>query len=143
MKKVKKNQVKILSQILGVLKPEGLHEEVRAVIGRNYIASRTVVRELESSQEDLSKQLITDRFKELNTKEDRTADEEVEFNTLSKSINKTFADVMDPLLDEECELNATPISQSQYDKLMDNPGSLTYGELGFIYELLVDETKAE
>ena len=135
MKTLKKSEVRVLAQVLAGIKLEDLPKECRASFTRNYLVCRTVTRELEDLQTEASDRLFTEEYKTLSQKENRTAEETDIFNKLTESINKEFADIMDPIVSEKVTLKFTPMTDDQFDKLCEDIKKVDIGTVCFIKEL--------
>ena len=136
MKTFKKSEVRALVQIMAGIKLANMTSEVKVPLTRNFVRLRSVVKEIEDIQKDTSEKLITEDYKLLSEKRDRTSEEETIFTEMSESINTDYAAVIDPILKEECEIDIHFITDKQFDKFVEK-FDLELAIAGIIYDNFV------
>ena len=119
MKVFKKSEVRALVQVMAGIKLANMTSEVKVPLTRNFVRLRSVVKEIEDIQKDTSDKLLTEEYKVLSEKQDRTSEEETRFAELNESINKDYAAVVEPIFNEDCEIDIQYITEKQYDKFIE------------------------
>ena len=137
MQKLKKGIINSLVKILATIDTSKMSSESRVAIVRNFIAMKLISNEISTLEEETTKKLITDEFKELQTKENKTDEETKKLNELTDQINKEYIDILNTTLNEEVEVDIKIISESDFDKLIGEVTDLKPNQFDLIYELLV------
>lgn len=137
MQKLKKGIINSLVKILATIDTSKMSSDSRVVIVRNFIAMKLISNEISTLEEETTKRLITDEFKELQTKENKTNEEAKKLNELTDQINKEYIDVLNTVLNEEVEVDIKIISESDFDKLIGEVTDLKPNQFDLIHELLV------
>lgn len=136
MQTFKKSEVRALVQIMSSIKLERMTSEVKVPITRNFVRLRTVVKELEEMQKEISDKLVTDEFRELSENKARTPEEETYFNELVESINAEYAEVIDPILNETCDIDIQHLTEAQFDSLIEK-SDFELGIAGIVHDNFV------
>ena len=137
MQKLKKGIINSLVKILATIDTSKMSSESRVAIVRNFIAMKLISNEISTLEEETTKKLITDEFKELQTKENKTDEETKKLNELTDQINKEYIDILNTTLNEEVEVDIKIISESDFDKLIGEVTDLKPNQFDLIHELLV------
>lgn len=137
MEKLKKGLISSLAKILATIDTSKMSSESRVAIVRNFIAMKLISNEISTLEEETTKKLITDEFKELQTKENKTDEETKKLNELTDQINKEYIDILNTTLNEEVEVDIKIISESDFDKLIGEVTDLKPNQFDLIHELLV------
>ena len=137
MEKLKKGIINSLVKILATIDTSKMSSESRVAIVRNFIAMKLISNEISTLEEETTKKLITDEFKELQTKENKTDEETKKLNELTDQINKEYIDILNTTLNEEVEVDIKIISESDFDKLIGEVTDLKLNQFDLIHELLV------
>ena len=137
MEKLKKGIINSLVKILATIDTSKMSSESRVAIVRNFIAMKLISNEISTLEEETTKKLITDEFKELQTKENKTDEETKKLNELTDQINKEYIDILNTTLNEEVEVDIKIISESDFDKLIGEVTDLKPNQFDLIHELLV------
>ena len=139
MEKLKKGIINSLVKILATIDTSKMSSESRVAIVRNFIAMKLISNEISTLEEETTKKLITDEFKELQTKENKTDEETKKLNELTDQINKEYIDILNTTLNEEVEVDIKIISESDFDKLIGEVTDLKPNQFDLIHEVLVKE----
>lgn len=137
MQKLKKGIINSLVKILATIDTSKMSSESRVAIVRNFIAMKLISNEISTLEEETTKKLITDKFKELQTKENKTDEETKKLNELTDQINKEYIDILNTTLNEEVEVDIKIISESDFDKLIGEIVDLKPNQFDLIHEALV------
>ena len=137
MQKLKKGIIKTLNTILSTIDTTKLESEVRITLVRNYILTKTIANELSTLEEETVKKIITDEFKELQSKENKTEQDTIHLNELSNQINKEYADILSSSLNEEVDIDLKTMSEDDFDKLIGEITDLKPNQFDLIHEVLV------
>ena len=137
MQKLKKGIIKTLNTILSTIDTTKLESEVRITLVRNYILTKTIANELSTLEEETVKKIITDEFKELQSKENKTEQDTIHLNELSNQINKEYADILSSSLNEEVDIDLKTMSEEAFDKLIGEVTDLKPNQFDLIHEVLV------
>ena len=137
MEKLKKGIINSLVKILATIDTSKMSSESRVAIVRNFIAMKLISNEISTLEEETTKKLITDEFKELQTKENKTDEETKKLNELTDQINKEYIDILNTTLNEEIEVDIKIISESDFDKLIGEIVDLKPNQFDLIHEVLV------
>lgn len=137
MQKLKKGIIKTLNTILSTIDTTKLESEVRITLVRNYILTKTISNELSTLEEETVKKIITDEFKELQSKENKTEQDTIRLNELSNQINKEYVDILSSSLNEEVDIDLKTMSEDDFDKLIGEIVDLKPNQFDLIHEALV------
>lgn len=137
MEKLKKGIINSLVKILATIDTSKMSSESRVAIVRNFIAMKLISNEISTLEEETTKKLITDEFKELQTKENKTDEETKKLNELTDQINKEYIDILNTTLNEEVEVDIKIISESDFDKLIGEVTDLKPNQFDLVHEALV------
>ena len=137
MQKLKKGIIKTLNTILSTIDTTKLESEVRITLVRNYILTKTIANELSTLEEETVKKIITDEFKELQSKENKTEQDTIHLNELSNQINKEYVDILSSSLNEEVDIDLKTMSEDDFDKLIGEITDLKPNQFDLIHEVLV------
>ena len=137
MEKLKKGIINSLVKILATIDTSKMSSESRVAIVRNFIAMKLISNEISTLEEETTKKLITDEFKELQTKENKTDEETKKLNELTDQINKEYIDILNTTLNEEIEVDIKIISESDFDKLIGEIVDLKPNQFDLIHEVFV------
>jgi len=137
MQKLKKGIIKTLNIILATIDTTKLKSEVRIALVRNYIITKTIANELSTLEEETVKKIITDEFKELQSKENKTEQDTIHLNELSNQINKEYIDILSSSLNEEVDIDLKTMSEDDFDKLIGEITDLKPNQFDLIHEVLV------
>ena len=114
-----------------------MSSESRVAIVRNFIATKLVANEIAMLEEETSKKLITDEFKGLQVKENKTEEETKLFAKLTEQINKEYIDILSSNLNEEVDIDLKTMSEDDFDKLIGEIVDLKPNQFDLIHEVLV------
>lgn len=139
MQKLKKGIIKALNTILASTDTTKLDSDVRVKLVRNFIITRIIANELNTLEEETVKKIVTDEYRELQAKENKTDNEIKTFNTLTEQVNKEYIDILNPVLNEEIEVDLKQISEEEFDKLVSGIANLNLTQFDLLHELLVEK----
>lgn len=139
MKKLKKGIISSLAKILATIDTSKMSSDSRVAIVRNFIATKLVANEIAMLEEETSKKLITDEFKELQAKENKTEEEIKLFAKLTEQINKEYIDILSSNLNEEIDIDLKSMSEDDFDKLIGEIVDLKPNQFDLIHEVLVNK----
>lgn len=137
MEKLKKGIISSLAKILATVDTSKMSSESRVAIVRNFIATKLVANEIATLEEETGKKLITDEFKELQAKENKTEEEIKLFAKLTEQINKEYIDILSSNLNEEVDIDLKTMSEDDFDKLIGEIVDLKPNQFDLIHEVLV------
>ena len=137
MKKLKKGIISSLAKILATVDTSKMSSDSRIAIVRNFIATKLVANEIAMLEEETSKKLITDEFKGLQVKENKTEEETKLFAKLTEQINKEYIDILSSNLNEEVDIDLKTMSEDDFDKLIGEIVDLKPNQFDLIHEVLV------
>lgn len=137
MEKLKKGLISSLAKILATVDTSKMSSDSRIAIVRNFIATKLVANEIATLEEETSKKLITDEFKELQAKENKTEEEIKLFAKLTEQINKEYIDILSSNLNEEVDIDLKTMSEDDFDKLIGEIVDLKPNQFDLIHEALV------
>lgn len=137
MEKLKKGIISSLAKILATVDTSKISSDSRIAIVRNFIATKLVANEIAMLEEETSKKLITDEFKELQVKENKTEEETKLFAKLTEQINKEYIDILSSNLNEEVDIDLKTMSEDDFDKLIGEIVDLKPNQFDLIHEVLV------
>ena len=139
MQKLKKGIIKTLNTILSAIDTTKLESEVRITLVRNYILTKSISNELSTLEEETVKKIVTDEFKELQSKENKTEQDTIRLNELSNQINKEYVDILSSSLNEEVDIDLKTMSEEAFDKLIGEVTDLKPNQFDLIHEVLVKQ----
>ena len=139
MKKLKKGIISSLAKILATIDTSKMSSDSRVAIVRNFIATKLVANEIAMLEEETSKKLITDEFKELQAKENKTEEEIKLFAKLTEQINKEYIDILSSNLNEEVDIDLKTMSEDDFDKLIGEIVDLKPNQFDLIHEVLINK----
>ena len=139
MQKLKKGIIKTLNTILSTIDTTKLESEVRITLVRDYILTKTISNELSTLEEETVKKIVTDEFKELQSKENKTEQDTIYLNELSNQINKEYVDILSSSLNEEVDIDLKTMSEDDFDKLIGEVTDLKPNQFDLIHEVLVKQ----
>ena len=139
MQKLKKGIIKTLNTILSAIDTTKLESEVRITLVRNYILTKSISNELSTLEEETVKKIVTDEFKELQSKENKTEQDTIRLNELSNQINKEYVDILSSSLNEEVDIDLKTMSEEDFDKLIGDVTDLKPNQFDLIHEVLVKQ----
>lgn len=139
MKKLKKGIINSLVKILATIDTSKMSSESRIAIVRNFIAMKLISNEITTLEEETTKKLLTDEFKELQLKENKTDEELKYFAELTNQINKEFIEILNSSLNEEVDVDLKIISENDFDRLIGEILDLKPNQFDLIYEVLVNK----
>ena len=137
MQKLKKGIIKTLNIILSTITTTKLESEVRIALVRNYIITKTIANEISTLEEETVKKIVTDEFKELQAKENKTEEETIHLSELTNQINKEYIDILNSSLNEEVDIDLKTMSEDEFDKLIGEITDLKPNQFDLIHEVLV------
>ena len=137
MEKLKKGLISSLAKILATVDTSKISSDSRIAIVRNFIATKLVANEIAMLEEETSKKLITDEFKELQVKENKTEEETKLFAKLTEQINKEYIDILSSNLNEEVDIDLKTMSEDDFDKLIGEIVDLKPNQFDLIHEVFV------
>ena len=137
MQKLKKGIISSLAKLLATVDTSKMTSESRVAIVRNFIATKLVANEIATLEEETSKKLITDEFRDLQAKETKTEEETTRLTELTNQINKEYVDVLNSNLSEEIEIDLKTMSEDDFDKLIGEITDLKPNQFDLIHEVLV------
>lgn len=137
MEKLKKGIISSLAKVLATVDTSKMTSESRVAIVRNFIATKLIANEIATLEEETSKKLITDEFRDLQAKEVKTEEETTRFSELTNQINKEYIDVLNSNLSEEIEIDLKTMSEDDFDKLIGEITDLKPNQFDLIHEVLV------
>ena len=137
MEKLKKGIISSLAKILATVDTSKISSDSRIAIVRNFIATKLVANEIAMLEEETSKKLITDEFKELQVKENKTEEETKLFAKLTEQINKEYIDILSSNLNEEVDIDLKTMSEDDFDKLIGEIVDLKPNQFDLIHEVFV------
>ena len=139
MQKLKKGIISSLAKLLATVDTSKMTSESRVAIVRNFIATKLIANEIATLEEETSKKLITDEFRDLQAKEVKTEEETTRLTELTNQINKEYVDVLNSNLSEEIEIDLKTMSEDDFDKLIGKITDLKPNQFDLIHEVLVKE----
>ena len=137
MQKLKKGIIKALNTILASTDTTKLDSEVRVKLVRNFITTRIIANDLNLLEEDTVKKIVTEEYRTLQAKENKNEEETKLFNTLTEQVNKEYIDILNPVLNEEIEVDIKEISEDEFDKLVSGISNLNLSQFDLLHELLI------
>lgn len=137
MQKLKKGIIKALNTILASTDTTKLDSEVRVKLVRNFITTRIIANDLNLLEEDTVKKIVTEEYRTLQAKENKNEEETKLFNTLTEQVNKEYIDILNPVLNEEIEVDLKEISEDEFDKLVSGISNLNLSQFDLLHELLI------
>ena len=137
MEKLKKGIISSLAKVLATVDTSKMSSDSRIAIVRNFIATKLVANEIAMLEEETSKKLITDEFKELQVKENKTEEETKLFAKLTEQINKEYIDILSSNLNEEVDIDLKTMSEDDFDKLIGEIVDLKPNQFDLIHEVFV------
>ena len=137
MQKLKKGIIKTLNTILSTIDTTKLDSEVRVKLVRNFITTRIIANDLNLLEEDTVKKIVTEEYRTLQAKENKNEEETKLFNTLTEQVNKEYIDILNPVLNEEIEVDLKEISEDEFDKLVSGISNLNLSQFDLLHELLI------
>lgn len=137
MQKLKKGIIKTLNIILATIDTTKLKSEVRIALVRNYIITKTIANELSILEEETVKKIVTDEYRELQAKENKTEEETIHLSELTNQINKEYIDILNSSLNEEVDMDLKTMSEDEFDKLIGDITDLKPNQFDLIHEVLV------
>ena len=137
MQKLKKGIIKTLNTILSTITTTKLESEVRIMLVRNYIITKTIANELSTLEEETVKKIVTDEYRELQAKENKTEEETIHLSELTNQINKEYIDILNSSLNEEVDIDLKTMSEDEFDKLIGEITDLKPNQFDLIHEVLV------
>lgn len=137
MQKLKKGIIKTLNTILSTITTTKLESEVRIALVRNYIITKTIANELSILEEETVKKIVTDEYRELQAKENKTEEETIHLSELTNQINKEYIDILNSSLNEEVDMDLKTMSEDEFDKLIGDITDLKPNQFDLIHEVLV------
>jgi len=138
MEILKKGMVDLMCNLLSVANVAQMSSAGRVAITRNFMTAKKVAKEIAEARKAASEKLLTDEFKELLQKEDKTKKEQDYFNKMECSINAEEAESLNPIINEEVEIDIKKISEADFDKMIEGTESLNLAQLDFLHELIVE-----
>ena len=73
----------------------------------------------------------------MQAKENKNEEETKLFNTLTEQVNKEYIDILNPVLNEEIEVDLKEISEDEFDKLVSGISNLNLSQFDLLHELLI------
>ena len=137
MEKLKKGIISSLAKVLATVDTSKMTSESRVAIVRNFIATKLIANEISTLEEETSKKLVTNEFKELQAKENKTEEEAAHLSELTNQINKEYVDILNSSLNEEVEIDLKTMSEDDFDKLIGEITDLKPNQFDLIHEVLV------
>lgn len=137
MQKLKKGIISSLAKLLATVDTSKMTSESRVAIVRNFIATKLIANEIATLEEETSKKLITDEFRDLQAKEVKTEEETTRLTELTNQINKEYIDVLNSNLSEEVDIDLKTMSEDDFDKLIGEITDLKPNQSDLIHEVLV------
>lgn len=138
MQKLKKGIINSLAKVLATVDTSKMSSDSRIAIVRNFIATKLVAKEVEEAKKQAAEKLITEDFKELQNKNDKTDDEKVKLAELEQSINVEFSEIINPILEEDAEIDIKKISEEDFDKVIEGTSNMNLAQLDLLHELIVE-----
>ena len=137
MQKLKKGIISSLAKVLATVDTSKMSSESRVAIVRNFIATKLVSNEIATLEEETSKKLVTNEFRELQAKENKTEEETTHLSELTNQINKEYIDILSSNLNEEVDIDLKTMSEDEFDKLIGEITDLKPNQFDLIHEVLV------
>lgn len=127
-----------------------LSKELKVKIMRIRMAYNKIKKNFDSEVQEFTEELLTDEFKELNSKTERTQEENDRFNELSNAINSDYQEFLIQKGKEEIDINTDDtLTIEEYSDILEvNAGNdveinnnkiLAADFLEIIYDLFVKE----
>ncbi|WP_321437245.1 hypothetical protein [uncultured Bacteroides sp.] len=138
METFKKGMVNLMGELLAVVNVAQMSSTGRVAITRNFMAAKKVAKEIAEARKEASEKLLTEEFQELMQKEEKTEEEKARFAELENMINAEGAEILNPILDEEVEIDIKKISEEDFDKIIEGTESMNLAQLDFLHELIVE-----
>ena len=134
---MKKGEITLLCDLLAAVNVAQMSAAGRVAITRNFMSTKKVAKEVEEAKKQAAEKLITDEFKELQNKEDKTDEEKAKLSELEQSINRDFSEILNPILLEDYELELKMIDENDFDKLIES-SNLNQNQFDFLHDKIVD-----
>lgn len=135
---MKKGEITLLCDLLAAVNVAQMSAAGRVAITRNFISTKKVAKEVEEAKKQAAEKLITEDFKELQNKNDKTDDEKVKLAELEQSINVEFSEIINPILEEESEIDIKKINEDDFDKVIEGTSNMNLAQLDLLHELIVE-----
>lgn len=134
---MEKGEITLLCDLLAAVNVAQMSAAGRVAITRNFMATKKVAKEVEEAKKQAAEKLITDEFKELQNKEDKTDEEKAKLSELEQSINRDFSEILNSILLEDYELELKMIDEADFDKLV-GCSTLNQNQFDFLHDKIVD-----
>lgn len=96
-----------------------LSKELKVKIMRIRMAYSKIKKNFDSEVQEFTQELITDEFKELANKQDKTQEEEIKFNELNTKINSEYQEFLIQKGKEEVSFNEDTFNMEEYSEIVE------------------------
>ena len=109
----------VLTQIILVNGYKELPKELKVKIMRIRMAYNKIKKSFDEEVQEFTKELITDEFKELNTKTERTSEEEIRYTELTNKINSEYQEFLIQKGQEEVKEIEDTFTMDEYADILE------------------------
>ena len=96
-----------------------LPKELKVKVMRIRNAYNKMKKNIDSEIQEFVEEIMTDEFKELNQKSERTSEEEIRYNELSNTINSEYQEYMNQKGKEEITFIEDTFTEDEYADILD------------------------
>lgn len=96
-----------------------LPKELKVKVMRIRNAYNKIKKNIDSEIQEFVDEIMTDEFKELNQKSERTSEEEIRYNELSNTINSEYQEYMNQKGKEEITFIEDTFTEDEYADILD------------------------
>lgn len=96
-----------------------LSKELKVKVMRIRNAYNKIKKNIDSEIQEFVDEIMTDEFKELNQKSERTSEEEIRYNELSNTINSEYQEYMNQKGKEEITFIEDTFTEDEYADILD------------------------
>lgn len=109
----------VLTQIILVNGEKELPKELKVKIMRIRMAYTKIKKSFDEEVQEFTKELITDEFKELNIKTEKTSEEETRYAELTNKINSEYQEFLIQKGQEEVKEIEDTFTMDEYDDILE------------------------
>lgn len=109
----------VLTKILLVSDDKELNKELKVKIMRIRMAYTKIKKAFDAEVQEFSEELITDEFKELHSKTERTSEEEIRYTELSNKINSEYQEFLIQKGQEEVKEIEDTFTMDEYADILE------------------------
>ncbi|MDD6209109.1 MAG: hypothetical protein PUB21_00715 [Bacteroidales bacterium] len=136
---MKKSEAVILNDLLGQSKLGKMSGAGKSAVIRTKIKLGRISKEVEEAKQEAINSLRTPEFDRLNSKErsELTSEESAELANLMEQMNRDFAQVLNPILMDEADIEWSKISADDFDAFCE-VNDFNVAQLEFLMENMVE-----